>query len=281
MKMVDGKKMAENLATSLSETVLNFGKKLKLAVVMVGENSVTTKYLESKKKFGKNIGISVRIYKFDKEISTTKLRKAVSDVVHIKENIGVIVQLPLPKQINTQYILDAISPEKDPDMLSSKSVGLFSTGRSQIVPPVVGAIRHIFKEYKIDLQGKSAVVIGAGRLVGIPTAVWLKNQGVIVTTVDEYTSDPERFTKTADIIISGVGKAGIVTSDMIKDDAVVVDAGTSIGGSSDFKSGRELRGDVDSAVANKASLFTPVPGGVGPLTIAMLFSNLIELAKKK
>ncbi len=234
---------------------------------------MTEKFLEQKKKFGGAIGVDVRIYEYPSDISTSRLRKKVSEIVHIKENTGLIIQLPLPKEINTQYILDAITPDKDPDMLSSKSIGLFSSGRTKILPPVTGAVKYIFEKNGVEPKGKRAVVIGAGRLVGKPVSTWLIQLGATVTVIDEHEADPTLHTLDADIIVSGVGLPHLIKADMVKDGAVVIDCGTS-------EANGKLAGDVALDVAGKASLFTPVPGGVGPLTVAMLFKNLVELAKK-
>src|SRR3989338_7215499 len=277
--LIDGRKMAEEIKTSLASEVLNLPKKLRLAVIQVGNDSVTEKFLEQKKKFGSAVGVDVRVYSLPADISTNQLREKVSEIIHIKENTGVIIQLPLPKQINIQYILDGIVPEKDTDMLSSKSVGLFSSGRSKLLPPVVAAIDHIFKNHGIEPKSKKVVVLGVGRLVGKPAAIWLINQGATVTAIDENTDDPTLYTINADIIISGVGIPHLIKQNMIKDGVVAIDCGTSVG-SSDAKSERALRGDMDPSVVEKASLFTPVPGGVGPITVAMLFKNLVALAKK-
>lgn len=273
--IIDGKKLAEEIKTSLQNEVSKIGKKLRLAVVQVGGDSVTEKFLEQKKKFGKEIGVDVRVYDLPADITTNKLREKLAEIAHIKENTGVIVQLPLPKQINTQYILDGIILEKDPDMLSSKSVGLFSSRRSKILPPVVGAIDYIFKAYGVSVKGKKATVIGAGRLVGKPVAAWLIGQGAAVTVVDENTARPDatRYTLDADIIISGAGKPKIITPEMVKEGAVAIDCGTS-------EAEWRVVGDIDPEVSKKASLFSPVPGGVGPLTVAMLLKNLVELAEK-
>ena len=270
--IIDGKKMAEEIKAELKAEVFKFGRKIRLAVVKIGSDQVTEKFLEQKKKFGSAVGIDVRIYELSETISTNQLRKKLAEVAHIKENTGVIAQLPLPKQINTQYILDGIIPEKDPDMLSSKSVGLFSSGRSKILPPVVGAIKYIFDKNNIDVRGKKVTVIGAGRLVGKPVATWLINQGATVTIIDENTTDPTLHTMGADILISGAGEPNLITAGMVKDGVVAIDCGTS-------ESAGKLLGDFNQKVADKASLFTPVPGGVGPLTVAMLFKNLVELAK--
>lgn len=269
---VDGKKLTEGIKILLREKVLMLEKKIRLAIIKIGSDAVAEKFLERKKKFAGDIGISTRVYDFSESISTTNLRKEVSNIVHIEENTGVIVQLPLPKSIKTDYILDVLYPQKDPDILSSKSLGLFTTGRSKILPPVVGAVNHIFSVHGIELMTKSVVVVGAGRLVGKPISTWLINQNVTVTVLNEYTLDYKRFMLNADIIISGAGKPNLINSYMVKDGVVAIDCGTS-------EAEGRLVGDINPEVAKKASLFTPVPGGVGPLTVAMLFSNLVELAK--
>lgn len=253
--IIDGKKLAEEIKAELKAEVFGLNKKIRLAVVKVGDDKVTEKFLEQKKKFGEAVGIDVRIYDLPETISTNQLRKKLAEIVHIKENTGVIVQLPLPKQINPQYILDAIMPGKDPDMLSSKSVGLFSSGRSKILPPVVGAIKYIFDKHNVDVRSKKAVVIGAGRLVGKPAANWLINQGAAVTVIDENIADPTLHTTDADIIISGVGEPNLVGPQMVKDGVIAIDCGTS-------EAAGKLLGDFNQKVADKASIFTPVPGGV-------------------
>lgn len=270
--IVDGKAIAEKIKSSLKEEISKSKKKIRLAVLKVGDDSVMTKYLEVKKKFAEAIGVNVRIYEVPADISNNKLREKLSEIVHIEENTGVIVQLPLPVAINMQYILDAIIPNKDPDMLSSRSLGKFSTGKSRIFPPVVGAIKTIFDENKIELKGKNAVVVGAGRLVGKPVATWLVGEGTTVSVIDENTKHPGDYTRKADIIISGVGKPKIIKSDMVKDGVIVIDCGTS-------ESSGQVLGDVDPDISKRASLFAPVPGGVGPVTIAVLFRNLIELSR--
>lgn len=270
--IISGKEIAEKIKSSLREEILKSRRKLRLAIVKMSDDPVTGKYLEVKKKFAESIGVDVRIYEVDKDISTNKLREKISEIVHIKENDGVIVQLPLPEKINTQYILDAIIPGKDPDMLSSKSWGKFATGKSKILPPVVGAVKIIFDENKIEIKGKNAVVVGAGRLVGKPIASWLIGEGGTVSVIDENTKNPEDYTKKADIIISGVGKPKIIKPTMVRDGVIAIDCGTS-------ESSGTVSGDIDPDISKKASIFAPVPGGIGPITIASLFKNLFELSK--
>ncbi|KKQ88053.1 MAG: Bifunctional protein FolD [Candidatus Curtissbacteria bacterium GW2011_GWC2_38_9] len=271
--IIDGKAIAEKIIISLREEILRSKKKIRLAVIEAGSDLVMKKFVEQKKKFADAIGVDVRVYEIPVDISTNKLREKVSEVVHIKGNNGVIIQLPLPKQINTQYILDAIIPEKDPDMLSSKSWGVFMADKSRILPPIVGAVKVILDENKIDLKGKNILVVGQGRLVGKPIATWLLNQKATISVIDENTSDASNFIIQADVIISGAGKPKIIKPEMVKEGVMAIDCGTS-------ESEGQISGDFDPEVAKKASIFSPVPGGVGPLTVAMLFKNLIELSKK-
>ena len=274
MILLDGKKLSGKILLELKEEITGMGKKLRLAVVVVGENPVVRKFIEQKKKFGESIGIDVRIYPFDEKITTNELRKRMSEIVHEEKNTGVIIQLPLPSQINTQYILNSITPEKDVDVLSSRALGNFVSGKSQIMPPVAGAIRALLEEYGIDYKNKNIVIVGAGNLVGKPVALWRLYEKVTFGVVRSNTQNPQEFLKYADIIISGVGRPKFITGDMVKEGVVVIDAGTS-------ESEGKLVGDVDfDSVAPKASFITPVPGGVGPVTVAILFKNLFTLAKK-
>lgn len=272
--IVDGKKLAEEIKSSLKKKILALDKKPRLAIVKVGNNLVTEKFLKQKTKFASDIGAEIRIYEFPENISTSKLRKEVSKIIHIKENSGIIVQLPLPKHINADYIADTLPVNKDPDLLSSKSAGLLLSGRSKILPPVVGAVKSIFTAYGVKLTAKHAVVVGSGKLVGKPIAIWLINNGATVTLLNSKSENIEHYLSVADIIVSGVGKPKIISPDLVKNGVAAIDCGTS-------ESEGALLGDIDTAVADKASIFTPVPGGVGPLTVAMLFSNLVELGKIK
>lgn len=286
--IIDGKKMAGDIKNSLKIEIESLRKKLRLAIVLVGGDDISKKFIERKKKFGEAIGVDVRVYNFPKDISTTELRKKISDIARIKQNDGVVIQLPLPKHINIQYILDSITLKKDVDMLSSRALGELASGKFKILPPVVGAVHEIFERHDVDIKGKNIVVFGAGRLVGKPLLMWLINVGATVAVVDEFTKNPDYYSKNADIIITGVGKSNLIRADMVKEGVIVIDAGTSIEvfpqGVS-LKAGQgevrpQIKGDVDfDNVSKKASLITPVPGGVGPLTVAILFSNLIVLNK--
>lgn len=271
MILLDGKKLSQKILDEVGLEVTKLDGKLRLGVVLVGKNPVIEKFIEQKKKAAESVGIDIRIYSFDEAITNNELRKRLAEVVHEKRNTGVIIQLPLPAHINQQYILNSVTPEKDPDVLSSRAIGSFVTGKSLILPPVAGAVKAFFEEYGIDYKKKNIVIVGAGDLVGKPVTFWLLGEKATFSVVRSVTEHPEEFLKRADIVISGVGKPKFITADMIKEGAVVVDAGTS-------ESEGKVVGDVDfDSVAQKAAYLTPVPGGVGPVTVAMLLKNLLTL----
>ncbi len=287
MIILDGKALAAKILEGLKAEI--GAKKLSLTVVVVGENPVIQKFIAKKKKVAQELGVDFRIYDYPADISANDLRKRLATIVHQADPDGIIIQLPLPPHINTQYILNSVPPEKDVDVLSARAVGDFAVGKAKVLPPVVGAIHALFQEYGIDYRARHVVVVGAGTLVGKPVAAWLANEKVSFTVVDENTPDISVFTQKGDIIISGVGKPGLITGDMVKEGAVVVDAGTSVShqppatsnqqGARSWKPGAALAGDVDfSSVSQKAAYITPVPGGVGPLTVAMIYRNLLTLA---
>ncbi len=282
--IIDGRKIRDEIKESLKIEVQNLKKDLRLAVILVGENPASLKFIEEKEKFGKEIGIDTRIYKFDEAISTTALREKLAEIVHIKQNTGVIIQLPLPPQINTQYILNSVPPHKDIDVLSSGALGDFYVDKNFVLPPVVGAIDLILNKIFNDsisenLADKNIVIVGSGRLVGKPLAIWFVNLGATFSILNKNTPDISKFTREADILISGIGVSKFITADMVKDNAIVIDCGTSV---EKTEEGEKYSGDIDfETVKEKAAYITPVPGGVGPITIAMLFKNLVEMAKIK
>ncbi len=188
--------------------------------------------------------------------------------------VAVIVQLPVPVGINQKEVCDAIPVEKDADILSSAARARFEKGDADaLLPPVVGAVREIFLRNSLDVKGKKAVVIGDGWLVGDPCAKWLKQQGADVEVVTLESGNLTAALRAADIIISGAGSPHLIKPEMLKQGVVLIDAGTS-------ESGGTLAGDADPACAEKCSIFTPVPGGVGPLAVACLFENVVTLAER-
>lgn len=275
MIILDGKKLSQKILEEVKQEIAALEQKLRLAVVVVGNDPVVTKFIAQKRKAADEVGIDVRVYPFEESITTNELRKRMNEIVHEERNTGVIVQLPLPAHINPQYILNSVTAEKDVDVLSARSIGNFAVGKSPIMPPIAGAVKALFEEYKIDYKNKYLVILGAGNLVGKPTALWLLNEKATFSIVCSSTKNPKEFLQNADIIISGIGKPKFITGDLVKDGVAVIDAGTS-------ESEGKVVGDVDfDSVAPKCSFITPVPGGVGPVTVAMLLKNLITLSQTK
>lgn len=271
-KTLDGKKLSNKILDELKIEIKKLNKKIKLGIILVGENPESISYIERKKKIAKLLKIQIKIYKYPEAISTRKLRAEVVKIGKITTINGLIVQLPLPKNINTEAILNSIPTKKDIDVLNKESVGRLYKNKSNILPPTVAGIIKLLHEYKIKIKGNNIVIVGYGRLIGKPASIVLSHMNATVTVANEFTKNKKELLKKADIVISGVGKANIITKDMVKKGAVVIDAGIS------FQRGN-LIGDVDKKVEKIAGYISPVPGGVGPMTVAMLFYNLIELYK--
>jgi methylenetetrahydrofolate dehydrogenase (NADP+)/methenyltetrahydrofolate cyclohydrolase len=303
MRILDGKKLSEKILGSLKKEIKSRYLKLRLAVILVGENPISQIFINQKQKACEKVGIDFKLFKFPAEIGKSKLKKEISEIVKNPENSGVIIQLPLPKELGAQRklgecgssrgvgwsleeFLNLIPEEKDIDVLSEKSLGKFyqalpsfssknlgGQGSLMILPPTVQGILYLLKHYRIKLMGKNVVIVGAGRLVGFPLAIQLLKEKATLSVLNEFTKDAPSFLKKADILISGVGKPNLIKGNMIKKGVIVIDAGTSV------KEGR-LVGDVDfKSVSQKASYITPVPGGVGPMTVACLLENLVKLNK--
>lgn len=232
-----------------------------LIYVAPEETSATRSYLKIKARSAEEVGCD-----FEETRSLAPSSRADS----------FIVQLPLPSDVDQAEILNSIPIQQDADVLSSAAREIFERGDTDaLLPPVVGAIAEIFKKYSVDPKGKEAVVVGAGFLVGAPAATWLKQQGAQVKVVTIETSPEEMSTalRAADIVVSGAGSPHFIKPDMLKQGVVLIDVGTS-------DSSGKLAGDADPACADVASLFTPVPGGVGPLAVACLFENVVTLAER-
>ncbi len=264
--IIEGKKIAEE---ALAGLVQKDAGKLKLTAVLVGEHEGSKKFLELKEKAAFSIGVDYEIRRFSETITTEALIDKLSKIIPGDTN-GVLIELPLPVHIDTQKVLDLIPPEKDIDVLSETAQGIFFAGKSKVLPPSVGALQLVFSKYGVDPAGKNCAIFGYGLLVGRQISHWLAQQKATVTIINESTSDAKYFSANADIIISGVGKPGLITADMVKEGAVVIDFGyENLNG--------KITGDVDEAVSSKAKLLAPVPGGMGPLVIVAVLKNLIIL----
>jgi len=273
--IIDGKKLAQEIIKELKKEREKISKKIRLAIILVGNNPASLSFIKQKEKVAKEIGIDTRIYQYADSIKTKELRKKVGEISRVTYNRGVIVQLPLPPSINTQVVLNAILPQKDPDILCEKNLGSFYTNRLQILPPVLASIKFLLEKHQIGIEGKNILIIGRGRLVGKPAGLWFINQRATVTIANSKTKDLKELISKADIIVSSAGKPGLITGDLIKEGAVIFDAAV-------VSENGKFTGDCDfDSVKDKAGLITPVPGGIGPLCVAFLFKNLLELVKNQ
>lgn len=268
--IIDGKKIANRLKEEIRSQVLAAPREISLGIIYVGENKVIENFIKIKKNFSADAGILTVVYNFKEDIKKEEL---ISEIKRISAlHSGLVVQLPLPENLPVKEILNSIPKDKDVDLLSDYSFHDFIEGQSKIFPPVAGAIKEIFNEYKVDLTDKQILIIGQGRLVGLPTYYWLKNLGLDPYFVDKNIIDIAPYTKKADIIISGAGSPGLLKPEMLKEGVVLIDAGTS-------ENSGKISGDASPECAAKCLLFAPVPGGVGPIGVATLFKNLLELAQ--
>lgn len=275
--ILDGKALSLKIRNQLKDKVqteyLDKNKAVpELAVILVGDDMASKVYVAGKVKACFEVGIKVNVINLDEKTKQKTLNHTIQVLNKDKAIGGILLQLPLPKHLNSSEALNLIAPEKDVDGLTNTNLGKLlvgdTTGR---VPCTPLGIYTLLKEYNIDLAGKNAVVIGRSILVGKPMALLLTRHNVTVTLCHSYTKDIEKTTKKADIIVCAVGKKGFLKESMVKQGAVVVDVGINRN-----KAGH-LCGDVDfNKVSRKASYITPVPGGVGPLTIAMLLQNLLK-----
>lgn len=273
--LIDGRAIAKSIGEELRTRIQQLGKKITLAVFLVGDDQGSISFIAQKEKFGNAIGIDVRIVRSPSNISVGELKQKISSVAGEERVRGIIVQLPLTANFSkeqTQEILDAIPARKDPDFLSSVSLGRFYTGASKLLPPTVGAFAKSIEVHNISFKnGSIAALVGQGDLIGKPLAVYLMKQGITVFTCNKFTKNISKFTKIADFVISGAGVPKLIKGSMVKRGAVVIDFGFSMRKD-------KIVGDVDvDKVAKVAKYVSPVPGGMGPVTVAMLFKNLVDM----
>ena len=279
MKILDGKAVSLKVKESVkvrADELKKFGVEPTLAVVLVGEDKASQTYVRAKEKACNEYGIKSVAHRLSENTTQNELL-ALINVLNLDDSIhGILVQLPLPKHIDTNVVLAAIDPRKDVDGFHAVNVGKLVSGLEGFVPCTPLGVMEILKEYGIDVAGLNAVVIGRSNIVGKPMANLLLNASATVTVTHSKTKNLKEICKNADLIIAAIGKPFFLKADMVKDGAVVVDVGINR-----LDDGR-LVGDVDfEEVAPKCSYITPVPGGVGPMTIAMLLNNTILAAQAK
>jgi len=273
--VIDGKQLASEIIEELKKEREAIPKKIRLAVVLVGDNPASLSFIKQKEKIAQELNIDFRLYQYPETIKTKELRKKVSEICRVTYNRGIVVQLPLPASINSQVVLNAILTLKDPDILSEKNLGGFYVNRLIVLPPVIEAIKFLLKKYQIPIEGKIVLLIGRGQLVGKPAALWFINQRATVIVANSKTQNLQDLIKMADIIVSSAGVPNLITGEMVKQGVVIFDSAV-------VSEAGKLKGDGDfDSLKDKAALVTPVPGGLGPLTVAFLFKNLLELVKQQ
>jgi len=272
--IMDGKALAERIKSEITNKVLKMDKKPALGTILVGSDPGSIAYVDGKHRDCAQVGIKSIKINLPESATTAEVVKAVNELNQNPECTGFIVQLPLPKLVNTEEVLLAIDPNKDADGLNPINLGKFVLGKNTIIPCTPKAILALLTEYKIKLSGTKVLIIGRGTTVGRPLSILLsqKPNNATVTLAHSATSNLLELMKQADIVVAAIGSAHFVKPGMIKDGATVIDVGIT-------RTDQGLVGDVDPAVAQSASAFAPMPGGVGPMTRAMLLNNIIELAK--
>lgn len=259
--IVDGKSIASDILKEVADGIAALGRPLRLGVLYISPDFATQKFIAIKEKRAQELGVEVVKRELAADATTgdaVAAARALSAEVD-----GIIIQLPFSGNVGVEALLSTLSPEKDVDAMGASRI---------MLSPVIAALEAILLRHGVDPKGKTAVVVGQGNLVGKPAAAWLSDAGAAVSVLVEGDALAEQ-TKEADIIVLGAGHPGLLTPDMVKEGVVVLDAGTS-------ESSGKLAGDADPRVAERASLFTPVPGGIGPVAVAMIFKNLLFLAQR-
>ncbi|MGE6554553.1 bifunctional methylenetetrahydrofolate dehydrogenase/methenyltetrahydrofolate cyclohydrolase FolD [Exiguobacterium artemiae] len=274
--VIDGKQVAQSYRLKLKEEVARLKEQRiqpKLIVILIGEDPASQSYVRGKEKAAQEIGMDSDLIRLSEETKESELLHLIERLNADASVHGILVQLPLPKHIDESKVIFAISPEKDVDGFHPVSVGKMMIGEPTFLPCTPNGILHLVKEMNVPIAGRHVVVVGRSQIVGKPVGMLFLNESATVTYCHSKTADLGAMTRQADILIVAVGVPKLITADMVKPDAVVIDVGVN-------RVDGKLVGDVEfEAVKEVASMITPVPGGVGPMTITMLLHNTIEAAK--
>lgn len=270
--IIDGKKIAEGIYENLSKEISNLKNPPELKIIQVGSLLASNIYVAKKQKIAQKLGINAEVIKLENSISENELIAIINQLNSLK--CGIIVQLPLPKEFNTQKIINTINYKLDVDGLTFQNLGLLFSGTPHLISCTPLGILKLLKSLPIKLSGKHAVIIGRSNLVGKPLIPLLLSENCTVTSTHSHTVDLKSITKTADILISAIGRANFIDKSYIKKDAIVIDVGIN------RNNENHICGDVNfEDIKNDVSFITPVPGGVGPMTVAMLMHNTVQVAK--
>ncbi|MBN2880072.1 MAG: bifunctional methylenetetrahydrofolate dehydrogenase/methenyltetrahydrofolate cyclohydrolase FolD [Clostridia bacterium] len=274
-QLIDGKEMARQVRVAIKNEVEQLNGVPKLVVVLVGEDPASQIYVRNKEKFAGRVGMDSEVIRFPESTSENELLDLVSKLNDDKKVNGILVQFPVPSHISQEKVMNAVSPAKDVDGLTQINIGKLVAGEKGLTPCTPTGIIEMIKSTGTDISGKNAVVIGRSLLVGKPVAMLLLKENATVTICHSRTQNIGEIISRADIVVAALGKAEFVKGDMIKNGAIVIDVGTN-------KIGDKQVGDVEfDAAKEKASFISPVPGGVGPMTIAMLLKNTLLAYKEQ
>lgn len=277
-KILDGRAVANKRAAKVKETVKTLNDEgiiPHFCVINIGDDPASKIYVATKKRRAEKLGIKQDIYQMSAETTESEALELIAKLNKNPDINGVMVQLPVPKHINSDHLIEAISPEKDVDALTSANIGRLWQGTHFVLPATACGIIHLLEDYKINVEGKNAVIVGRSNIVGKPTAALLLEKNASVTILHSHSQNLAEFTRKADILVVAVGKANLITADMIKPGAIVIDVGMN-------RVDGHLMGDVDfEKVKEKASFITPVPGGVGPLTVESLMEQVVALTRRQ
>jgi len=269
-KIIDGKKIADKFLAGINKNIKKSKDKPGLAIVLIGNNPASEIYVNFKEKKAKEIGLYFERYDLDEGVSQTELMKIIDDLNQNRKIHGMIVQLPLPKHIDENLVIDSILPHKDADGFTPVNLGYLVNDDNRLLPATARACLELIKSTGQNIAGKNAVIVGRSNIVGKPTAMLLMQENATVTICHSKTRNLKEHTKMADILIAACGKPKLIKKDMVKNGAIVIDVGIN-------RVFNKLVGDVDfDGVKEVASYITPVPGGVGPMTIAMLLDNTLK-----
>ena len=272
MELMNGMDVRASLLEEYKEVIDNEELDISLAIIQVGDNPESNKYIKNKLKYTEMVGINSKLYKLDSDVSENELLKLIDNLNKDSKVTGIILQSPTPSHIDFSYCARSIDVSKDVDGFCEENLFGIRDNHEKVLPCTVKGILRILDYYDIDISGRDIVVIGRSNIVGRPLADALINRDATVTVCHSKTRDLEKHTKNADIVVSAVGSANLITPDMVRDGFVGVDVGIN------FVDGK-LVGDFNKDCYEKASYITPVPGGVGPMTVAMIIDNLIDLKR--
>ena len=285
--LIDGRKVSAEIKQEISLAVAHrkqAGKKIPhLAIILIGDDGASQTYVDNKVKSCKEVGFHYTMMRFADTISEEKLMKHIDHVNDDEDVDGFIVQLPLPAHISVEKITEKIRSDKDVDGFTNHNFGSIISKNPLLMPATPFGVMELLRRYSIPTEGRHCVIVGTSRLTGAPLSMMLVEQGhATVTMCNKYTVDLGSYTSKADILVVSVGKPGLITGDMVKEGAVVIDVGTTRLEGPQYAKGYVLRGDVDfKSVAPKCSYITPVPGGVGPMTIASLLLNTLHATESR